>query len=300
MLIDELLCCPSCRSSLRRRIDCLACSQCRRDYPILEDDIIDFMPGCAEEIVCWDEEAEIDEIRAAVSVPKQEASDIFVKLPPVLPTCEFDGKICVDLGCGYGRTLIYSNLKGRPQVSIGADISVVMLKKARKYCAQHGVKPVLVRADISSLPIRSAIVDLIYSAGVLIHLPKQKVEAVVREMDRTLKVGGSAVLENSFLGWLNLDGVQTRIITGLFSKWLRPAWVRTYTHQEVHRLFVSRADFSFVDIQADGYRVLPKRFLNYSFPQVIKGPVNSLNQNLSSKCSFKNLFVSGWTVRVQK
>lgn len=298
--LQELLVCPFCRSSLATRIDSLACPQCRRQYPVLEGDIIDFMPDCREEMACWDEEARKDEIHAAVSVPKQIAANIFVKIPPVLPTCKFDGRICVDLGCGYGRTLIYSNLKGRPRISIGIDISLVMLKKAREYCARYGVNPTLIRADVSALPLRSARVDFIYSAGVLIHMPKHKVEMVIGEMDRVLKAGGSAVLENSFLGWLNPDGLQTKIATGLLSKWLRPAWVRTYKYQEIQQLFTSGVDFWALDVRPDGYKLLPKGFLKYSFPQIIKGPVNSFNHSMSSRCSFKNLFVSGWTVKAQK
>jgi ubiquinone/menaquinone biosynthesis C-methylase UbiE len=175
-----------------------------------------------------------------------------------------------------------------------------MLKKARKYSAQYGVKPILIRADISSLPLESAKVDFIYSAGVLIHLPKQKVEAVIGEMARLLKPGGSVVLENSFLGWLNPDGLQTKIATALLSKWLKPAWVRTYTYQEIHQLFTTGVDFSFLDVRPDAYKVLPKGFLKYSFPQLIKAFVHSFNRNVSSRLSFNNLFVSRWTVKAQK
>jgi ubiquinone/menaquinone biosynthesis C-methylase UbiE len=175
-----------------------------------------------------------------------------------------------------------------------------MLRKARKYSTQYRVNPILIRADASCLPVQSAKVDLVYSTAVLIHVPKQKVRDVIHEIARLLKRGGSTVLEESFVGWLNADGLQTKVITGLLSSCLKPAWVRTYTYQEIHRLFTNGVDFTAVDIRAEGYTVLPKGFLTYTFPKFIKVPFNSVNESISSRCRLKNLFVSGWSVRGQK
>jgi ubiquinone/menaquinone biosynthesis C-methylase UbiE len=153
-------------------------------------------------------------------------------MPPMLHTCEFDGKIHIDLGCGYGRTLIYTMLKYRPQLSIGVDLALIMLRQAREYACQYGINPILVRGDICTLPLKSSMVEFVYSSGVLFHIERGKVREVVREVARVLRKEGTVVFERSFPGWLNPDGFQTRVITGLFSNILSPAWVRTYSYQQ--------------------------------------------------------------------
>lgn len=172
------------------------------------------------------------------------------------------GNTHVDLGCGYGRTLIFASRSSRPKVAVGIDISRVMLRKAAEYAQRYGVEVVLLRADITSLPLSDSAVDSMYLSGVLIHLPKDKVAAVVREVARALRPGGCCTLEVSFLGWLNPAGLQTKIVTSLLSSRLRPAWVRTYTHREVIRLIERAARFGRVDLRPEGYVVLPKTSLS--------------------------------------
>jgi ubiquinone/menaquinone biosynthesis C-methylase UbiE len=300
MTIEEILACPSCRKSLYRDDGYFKCVQCSRNYPVLEGDIIDFICDDTEEGIHWDKEAETDHIHAAVSVPKEDTSNLFVKLPPVLQTSMFEGMVHVDLGCGYGRTLLYAMINTRPQVSIGVDISLTMLKKTREYARHYNVNPILIRGDISILPLQSSIVDIIYSSAVLFHIEKSNVREIICEVARVLNQEGKVVFERSFPGRLNPDGLQTRVITGLFSSILSPAWVRIYSYQEVRSIFTAGQYFSSLDIQPEGYRILPKTFFKYSFPKSAKEAINSINESVSRIFHFKNLFSSGWLIEAKK
>jgi ubiquinone/menaquinone biosynthesis C-methylase UbiE len=300
MTVEEILACPSCRNSLYRNNRYFKCKECSRDYPVLEGDIIDFLFDNTKEGIHWDKEAETDHIHSAVSVPKGDISNIFVKLPPMLQTSKFEGMVHVDLGCGYGRTLIYAMMTTRPQVSIGVDISLTMLKKTREYARYYNVNPILIRGDISILPLQSSIVDVIYSSGVLFHIQKSNIPEIVSEVARVLKKEGTVVFERSFPGWLNPDGFQTRVITGIFSNILSPAWVRTYSYQEVRSIFTAGEYFTCLDIHPEGYKILPKAFFKYSLPRRTKEIINSINESVSRILHFKNLFVAGWSIEGRK
>jgi ubiquinone/menaquinone biosynthesis C-methylase UbiE len=296
MTIEEILACPSCRNSLCKENGYFKCVECSCHYPILEGDIIDFISDNTKEGIHWDKEAQADHIHAAVSVPKEDISNIFVKLPPMLQTSKFEGNIHVDLGCGYGRTLIYAIMTAHPLISIGVDISLTMLKKTREYASQYNVHPMLIRGNIGTLPLQSAMIDSIYSSAVLFHIQKNSVYEIIREVARVLKKEGMVVFERSFPGWLNPDGFQTKIITSLFSSLLSPAWVRTYSYREVCSILTSGKHFSSLHIQPENYKILPKAFFKYALPICARETINSMNESVSRILHFKNLFVSGWSV----
>jgi ubiquinone/menaquinone biosynthesis C-methylase UbiE len=298
--LGRLLACPVCKAPLAYATDRLTCVRCRREYPLVGEGVIDFLSASNDISIYWDEAAQEDEIYAAAALPKQKASGIFVKISPMLKDFDFNDKVCIDLGCGYGRTLIYTNINGKPAVSIGIDISRSMIDKSREYSKEYHVNPVLIRADISILPLQRETIDIVYSSAVLLHLSKEVVVNIIREIERVLKDGGTAIFENSFVGWINPDGLQTKMITKMLSKWLEPTWVRTYSYREVHRLFTQIGKFRKVEIAPENYKILPKVFLTYSLPEPVKKWVNMSNEWFSQRISFKDLFVAGWSVKIQK
>ena len=247
---------------------------------------------------CWDDEAEDDEIYAAVSRAKVDAESIFVKLEPRLQEADVDGKVCLDLGCGYGRTLLYAALNGRPKQSIGVDISRTMLSKARDYAREHGVDPTLVRASIDALPLPSNSIDFVYSNGVLIHNPTDMTARALRETVRVLKPGGEALFETSFKSWLNPEGIQQKLVTTLGSRWLRTAWVRTYRRGEVVRL-VSQAGPTTSEIGPESYTLLPRSVAKIPLAPV-KPAIKRFNARASRRLRGKSMLVSSWYVRLRK
>jgi ubiquinone/menaquinone biosynthesis C-methylase UbiE len=283
----------------------LSCPSCGGEYPVDNElELIDFLPAADADPLsdqqshCWDDEAEDDEIFAAVSRAKTDAESIFVKLPPRLQGTDVDGKVCLDLGCGYGRTLLYAALNGHPRQSIGVDISRTMLSKARGYAREHGLDPTLVRASIDALPLPSESIDFVYSSGVLIHNPTDRTAGALRETVRVLKPGGEALFETSFNGWLNPEGIQQKVVTTLGSRWLRTAWVRTYRRGEVERL-VSQAGPTTSEIGPESYTLLPRRVGKIPLTPV-KPAITRFNARASRRLRRKSMFVSSWYVRLGK
>jgi SAM-dependent methyltransferase len=270
-----------------------------------ELEIIDFLsdapPGdlVHEQSRCWDAEAERDEIFASAAQVKSEAEGIFVRIPAGLAAADVHGKVCLDLGCGYGRTLLYTALNGRPDHVIGIDVSRVMLRKARGYARAHGVAPALARASIDSLPLCSESVDFVYSNSVLIHTPKKLTSDALRETYRVLKPGGVALFENSFLGWLNPEGIQTKIITTVGYRWLRSAWVRTYRRKELERLLGQVAPSHSLEVRPERYTVAPRSLFNLQLGP-LKRAIKRVNAHASRRLCWDEFLVGSWSVRLTK
>lgn len=98
----------------------------------------------------------------------------------------FMDKVVLDAGCGMGRHLYYSARAGAE--AIGVDFSRAVDAAAhntREFSNCH-----VVQADLAHLPFRPGTFDLIYSLGVLHHLPEP--EAVLDSLLGYLKTGGEA------------------------------------------------------------------------------------------------------------
>ena len=265
----------------------------------------DFLSGSADDGLgaaqadCWDHEADRDELRAAAAVDKSEADTIFVKLPPGLRRADLRGKAYLDLGCGYGRTLLYAARELGPSVAIGVDISSVMLSKARAYADEHGLDPVLARAGIDRIPLPDESVDFVYSSAVLLHLPEEMVRAAISESLRVLRPGGVALFERCLIGWANPEGVQNKLMARLGRRVLRVAFVRTYRRRDIERIVRGAGPVSRAEIVPEGYKVLPKSLFTRSLGR-LKPPIERLNRRASRRLRFKGFLVESWSVRLVK
>lgn len=82
----------------------------------------------------------------------------------------FPGKLGLDAGCGFGRSLYYA--AGYGAEMIGLDLSEAI--EAARENTRHLANVHLVQADIFHPPIRPGSLDFAYSIGVLHHLPDPK------------------------------------------------------------------------------------------------------------------------------
>lgn len=82
----------------------------------------------------------------------------------------FRGKLGLDAGCGFGRSLYYAATYGAEV--IGVDLSEAV--EAARENTRHLPNVHLIQADIFHLPLRERSLDFIYSIGVLHHLPDPK------------------------------------------------------------------------------------------------------------------------------
>jgi SAM-dependent methyltransferase len=108
------------------------------------------------------------------------------------PADFFQGKHCLDAGCGGGRYSIAMALMGAASV-IGIDISENGLQDGRKRQQQLGINNIEFQAgSVLHLPFPSESFDFVCSSGVLHHTPG--IEQGLREMARVLRPGGSMYL----------------------------------------------------------------------------------------------------------
>ncbi|RKE22427.1 class I SAM-dependent methyltransferase [Streptomyces sp. TLI_171] len=117
------------------------------------------------------------------------------------------GQFVLDAGCGTGRALpLLRAAVGPTGTVLGVDLTPEMLDRA----AVHRPHAALVRADCCRLPLPDAVVDLVFGAGLISHLPGPA--AGLRELARVTRPGGRLALFHP-LGRAALAARQGRQIT---------------------------------------------------------------------------------------
>lgn len=104
--------------------------------------------------------------------------------------CHAYGRAGLDLGCGTGSYLLphASSLRS----GVGVDFSSRMLT-AMVERMSTGTRVEAVQADVTQLPFRSGTFDAIWSFSTLYYV--EDIPAVLRELERTLRPGGVAIIE---------------------------------------------------------------------------------------------------------
>lgn len=99
----------------------------------------------------------------------------------------------LDFGCGAGR--LTQALAEHAEAVVGVDVSEPMLRTARALDSTGGACE-FVRSDTADLEhFGDGSFDLIYSALVLQHLPRDAIAGYLAEFLRVLRPGGTAVLQ---------------------------------------------------------------------------------------------------------
>lgn len=104
-----------------------------------------------------------------------------------------NGRVMVDLGCGWGRWSVAASRAGFR--TLGIDVHLDALAAAKRVSRQLGVSANFVCAEIDSLPIQPASVDFVFSYSVLQHLDRARVQGVFREVSRVLMPGGECLIQ---------------------------------------------------------------------------------------------------------
>ncbi|MFD8633720.1 class I SAM-dependent methyltransferase [Streptomyces sp. NPDC059533] len=101
------------------------------------------------------------------------------------------GDRVLDAGCGTGRALTALRAAVGPSGTVlGADLTPQMLAEARR--AGRASEGTLLLADVARLPLRDEVLDAVFAAGLIAHLPEPA--ANLRELARVVRPGGRLAL----------------------------------------------------------------------------------------------------------
>ncbi|WP_079404139.1 class I SAM-dependent methyltransferase [Streptomyces sp. 3211] len=101
------------------------------------------------------------------------------------------GDRVLDAGCGTGRAITALRAAVGPTgIVLGADVTPQMLAAARR--AGRDAEGSLLLADVARLPLRDHVLDAVFAAGLIAHLPDPA--ANLRELARVVRPGGRLAL----------------------------------------------------------------------------------------------------------
>lgn len=94
----------------------------------------------------------------------------------------------LDLGCGFGRHLIYLAKEGFD--ATGIDISQEAVEMAKEKLKERNLEAEAIQADMKDLPLPDEEFEAVLAITVIGHATKPDIEKTVREIHRVLKDGG--------------------------------------------------------------------------------------------------------------
>lgn len=111
-------------------------------------------------------------------------------IPEIVRFERWSGSDVLEAGCGIGTDGTRFARAGARYT--GVDESETALELASRRFESNGLEASFERASVTALPFEDASFDLVYSHGVIHHIPDT--EAAVREFHRVLRPGGTALV----------------------------------------------------------------------------------------------------------
>ena len=196
------------------------------------------------------------------------------------------GDILLDLGAGYGRVAQYllSQMVLGGYIAVDSSQQMLALFRERYIRRDEELRtPALaLNADIHSLPLIDASVDVVVVAAVFLHNHKDVVAKAMNELKRVLKPGGTLIVYSSFPRAATGMGIQGKLYQAylnLAGKPYKNGPVRYYSKREVEKMLKG---FQAVTIKPFGFTLIPKsliflpKFLDRIYRLGIANPVNNL------------------------
>lgn len=116
-----------------------------------------------------------------------------LKLPPG------EGKLLLDIGCGWGRWSLAAAQKDYQP--IGIDPSIDRVRVSRRVARQMGLDASFLVADARCLPFADGSFDVVFSYSVLQHFSREDVRLVLAEVQRTLALDGGISMIQMATRW---------------------------------------------------------------------------------------------------
>lgn len=199
--------------------------------------------------------------------------------------------VLLDLGSGYGRVAKYLLPTQKLAGYVGVDSAYEMLSLFKNRYegsqAEQATPALFVNADIHTLPLKNASVDVVIVCAVFLHNHKSVVQQSMEELKRVLKPGGTLLVYSSFPRALTLMGLQGYLYQGLLNvlgKPLKNGPVRYYSKSELRKMF---SDFKQVTYVPDQFAVLPKTLiflpsiLESVYRKLFSVPINKLLEKIT-------------------
>ncbi len=112
---------------------------------------------------------------------------------PILRLPPGNNRTFLEIGCNWGRWCIAAARMGyRP---VGIDPSLKSIRAACRVARHLGVEATYIVADGRYLPFRDQSFDQAFSYSVLQHLSKENTFRTLKEIKRTLRVGGNSLVQ---------------------------------------------------------------------------------------------------------
>jgi len=190
-IIEHLLSCPVCQSSIKMEGECIQCQSCQAFFPVVEGIPI-MLPGEKDKAsiqqakAVWDanwQAVEMIDINRIEDDPAY--ADAMNHIREHAPGKSWD--VFFEAGCGDARKSLVLAREKKIQV-IGVDTSLSACRRARDLFTQAGLEALFVVGDLRQLPIRASVVDYIYAGGSMEHFPET--ELAVQEAYRVLTPQG--------------------------------------------------------------------------------------------------------------
>jgi ubiquinone/menaquinone biosynthesis C-methylase UbiE/uncharacterized protein YbaR (Trm112 family) len=102
-------------------------------------------------------------------------------------------ELLLDIGVGWGRWMVAAAQKG--YMPIGIDIKRESCEAALTVLKDMQLKGYTVVADLQAIPFKDEVFDKVWSFSVIQHTHRKRAYNCLKEINRTLKNGGSCKLE---------------------------------------------------------------------------------------------------------
>lgn len=111
------------------------------------------------------------------------------------PLGDLSERLVLDVGCGNGRHLI--EVARKASLAVGIDLSRNLLNVAKAWIKKLKLmhKAMLIVGDVTFMPLRSSVFDLLMCIAVIHHIPTRELRhKALHEMLRVMKAGGSMII----------------------------------------------------------------------------------------------------------
>jgi 2-polyprenyl-3-methyl-5-hydroxy-6-metoxy-1,4-benzoquinol methylase len=195
------MCCPDCRANFKLIVEkeaddeiitgFIICEKCKNKYPIIEGvpvvldkkKLKDFAKTKKNWENWWKKIRGRSDIELYDKLWTQAEKNLGAE--PLYKKEYFTGKVVLDAGCGTGRYIASDFSKYDCKEIIAVDIGTQVFEAKRQNNAKNTH---FVQADLTNLPFKKEVFDVITSHGVLHHTPNPK--QAFLDLSKHLKVGG--------------------------------------------------------------------------------------------------------------